>query len=491
MAEGRERENTIFGCALNEFELIRRFFNRPPAGGAVRLGVGDDAAVVTPTPGQELLLAIDTMVEGRHFFADVPPATLGHKILAVNLSDMAAMGAAPRWALLSGALPDNDPDWLAAFSDGLFALAARYDVSLIGGDTVRGTRSFTLAIAGEAPAGEALTRAGAKPGDDVWVSGALGDAALALAAMQHRITLDPTTLTALRARLETPEPRVALGLKLRSLSIAHAALDISDGLIGDLGHILNASGVGAEIELPRLPCHPALKALLNSAERPLALHCLLAGGDDYELCFTAPPNARDTLTALSHELALPLTRIGSITATPGLTVLDEQRRPLPALPTAYDHFPAVTSPSHFTPLPLAGEGWERGRWDSGISAVGWDETKWNPSLKPLTQSREGAKKDAPLSPRGRGCPEGAGEGESAVGWDETKWNPSLKPLTRSREAAKKDAPLSPRGRGAGGEGAMDSATPLRFAQNDEISFRAFAPSRAAIILSPAEKGAEP
>ncbi|MDR0770973.1 MAG: thiamine-phosphate kinase [Burkholderiales bacterium] len=322
---------------LNEFELIRRFFSRPPADGTVRLGVGDDAAAVTPTPGHELLLAIDTMVEGRHFFADAPPATLGHKILAVNLSDMAAMGAVPRWALLSGTLPDSDPGWLTAFSEGLFALADRHDVSLIGGDTVRGPRSFTVAIAGEAPAGEALTRAGARPDDDVWVSGTLGDAALALAAMQGQITLAPAALTALRVRLEMPEPRVALGLKLRRL--AHAALDVSDGLIGDLGHILNASGVGADIELSRLPCPSALKALLNGAERPLALRCLLAGGDDYELCFTAPPAARVMLLMLSDKLDLPLTRIGVITATPGLTVFDEQHLPLPALPAAYNHFP--------------------------------------------------------------------------------------------------------------------------------------------------------
>ncbi|MDR2710512.1 MAG: thiamine-phosphate kinase [Burkholderiales bacterium] len=326
---------------MNEFELIRRFFNRPPADGTVRLGVGDDAAVVTVTPGHELLLAIDTMVEGRHFFADVSPAALGHKILAVNLSDMAAMGAVPRWALLSGSLPDNDPDWLAAFGDGLFALAARYGVSLVGGDTVRGARSFTLAIAGEAPIGSALTRANAQPNDDVWVSGTLGDAALALAAMQHpatqyRIEIEPATLTALRKRLEMPEPRVALGLKLRGL--AHAALDISDGLIGDLGHILNASGVGAEIELARVPCHPALKALLNSADRASALHCLLAGGDDYELCFTASPVARAALADLSRGLMLPLTRIGVITTQPGLIVFDEQRQPLPTLPAAYNHF---------------------------------------------------------------------------------------------------------------------------------------------------------
>jgi thiamine-monophosphate kinase len=325
---------------LNEFELIRRFFSRSPANGAVRLGVGDDAAAVMPTPGHDLLLAIDTMAEGRHFFADVPPAALGHKILAVNLSDMAAMGAVPRWALLAATLSNNDPSWLAAFSEGLFALAKRYDVSLVGGDTVRGPCSFTVAIAGEAPAGEALTRAGARPGDDVWVSGTLGDAALALAAIQGNIALDPATLTTLRIRLETPEPRVALGLKLRRL--AHAALDISDGLTGDLGHILNASGVGVEIDLPLLPCHPVLRALLNGMERPLALHCLLAGGDDYELCFTAPPAVRDALIALSNELALPLTRIGTITATPGFTVFDEQRHPLPALPAAHDHFPDGT-----------------------------------------------------------------------------------------------------------------------------------------------------
>jgi len=324
------------GGATGEFALIERFFHRAARDPAVRIGSGDDAAVVAPTPGMELALSVDMLVEGRHFLPDVDPASLGHKTLAVNLSDMAAIGATPRWALLAGALPDDDERWLGAFAGGLFALAARHRVALIGGDTTRGPRNLCVTIVGELPPGAAITRAGAQAGDDVLVSGRLGDAALALAALTRRTTLDAEALAALRARLEWPEPRVALGCALRGL--AHSALDVSDGLTGDLAHILDASRVGATIELARIPVAPALAARLRSAERPLALECVLAGGDDYELCFTAPPSARARLASLATELSLPLTRIGAITAEPGLRILDESGRALAMLPRAYDHF---------------------------------------------------------------------------------------------------------------------------------------------------------
>lgn len=339
---------------MNEFELIDRFFRRPVRDPAVRLGVGDDAAIVAPAPGCELALAVDMLVEGRHFLPDVDPATLGHKTLAVNLSDMAAMGATPRWALLGGALPADDADWLAAFCGGLFALAARYAVTLVGGDTTRGPRNLCLTIVGEVPAGAALTRAGARPGDDLHVSGRLGDAALALAALQGRAFVDAPTLAALRRRLDEPEPRVALGERLRG--VATAAIDVSDGLVGDLGHVLASSRVGAEVELPSIPRAPALDEALRGTGRALALECLLAGGDDYELLFTAPPSARAHLASISGELGLTITRIGGIAAEPGLVVRDESGAPISALPQAFDHFRSAAEPLVPALAPQAGRG---------------------------------------------------------------------------------------------------------------------------------------
>ncbi len=321
---------------MNEFELIGRFFRRPVHDAAVRVGNGDDAAVVRPAAGHELAFSVDMLVEGRHFLPDVDPEALGHKTLAVNLSDLAAMGATPRWALLAGALPGLDERWLAAFARGFFALAARYQVALVGGDTTRGPLNFCVTIIGELPFDAALTRAGAHAGDDLYVSGTLGDAALALAALQGRTHLDPDTLTVLRRRLEQPEPRVALGQSLRG--VATAALDLSDGLTGDLAHLLEASQVGAEIALAALPLTPALAQRLAGAERMLALTCALAGGDDYELCFTAPAAMRGRIAASAQALALPLTRIGVITAAPGLVVQDELGDALSALPRAWDHF---------------------------------------------------------------------------------------------------------------------------------------------------------
>ena len=323
---------------MNEFALIDRHFRRVPRDPAVRVGIGDDAAVIAPTPGMEFVLSVDMLVEGRHFFAGTDPARLGHKTLAVNLSDLAAMGATPRFALLAGALPDADDAWLAAFMTGFRALAERFGVELIGGDTTRGPRNLCVTIVGEAPAGTALTRAGARDGDDIYVSGTLGDASLALAAMEGRTELDADAFARARERLEWPEPRIALGERLRG--VASAAIDVSDGLTGDLGHVLERSGVGAIVDLAAVPRSTALEAKLAGAQRALAMSCLLAGGDDYELCFCAPPAARVGIGAMASSLALPLTRIGAITAPGGLVVRDERGAPLPALPVAFDHFAA-------------------------------------------------------------------------------------------------------------------------------------------------------
>jgi len=321
---------------MNEFALIDRYFRRTVSDKAVRLAIGDDGAVVAPAPGCDLVFSVDMLVEGRHFLAGVDPVTLGHKTLAVNLSDMAAMGAKPRWALLAGALPDFDDDWLRGFTQGLFALADRFGVALIGGDTTRGPRNLCLTIVGEVPAGTAMKRSGARPDDDIYVSGTLGDAALALAVLQGSARIADADLAKARARLETPEPRVALGERLRG--VATAAIDVSDGLTGDLQHILDASGAGAAIDVARIPRSPCLDAMLGSAARAEALACMLGGGDDYELCFTAAASSGDAVAAIARAVDVTLTRIGSITAASGLAVRDERGVPLPSLPRSFDHF---------------------------------------------------------------------------------------------------------------------------------------------------------
>jgi len=321
---------------MSEFALIDRFFKRVPRDAAVRIGIGDDAAVITPSAGMELAASVDMLVEGRHFLHGSDPARLGHKTLAVNLSDMAAMGATPRWALLAGALPDENPEWIAAFMSGLDALATAFNVELVGGDTTRGPRNLCVTILGEVPAGTALTRAGAQVGDDVYVSGTLGDAAAALAALTSRARFDAKTLATLRLRLEAPTPRVALGSVLRG--IATSCIDVSDGVVGDLGHILEASSAGAHLSLASIPRHPAVDAKLAGPERSAALQWVLAGGDDYELCFTAPRATAGRIEALAKELALPLTRIGMVRAERDLVVDDERGRPLASLPRPFDHF---------------------------------------------------------------------------------------------------------------------------------------------------------
>ncbi|HET9764680.1 MAG TPA: thiamine-phosphate kinase [Casimicrobiaceae bacterium] len=321
--------------SLSEFELIERFFKRP-AGRAV-LGIGDDAALFGATAGCEIAITTDMLVEGRHFLPGAEPEALGHKTLAVNLSDLAAMGARPRWALLACALPEADPAWLEAFTRGFFALADAHGVELIGGDTTRGPRNLCVTILGEVPAGQALLRSGAQPAESIYVSGRLGDAALAVAHRRGRIALTDDELALCDAALSRPTPRVALGQRLRGL--ATAAIDLSDGLTGDLGHIAEASEVGATVELAAVPRSPALDRRLAGPDRAIALECLLAGGDDYELCFTAPAAAAAKVQALAAETGIALTRIGAIAATPTFAVVDERGRPL-AAPRAFDHFGA-------------------------------------------------------------------------------------------------------------------------------------------------------
>ena len=316
---------------MSEFDLIRRHFTRPTP--SALLGVGDDAALLQVSVGNALAVSSDMLVCGTHFLPDADPFLLGHKTLAVNLSDMAAMGAAPRWATLAIALPEADEAWLAQFSAGFFALAQQHGVELVGGDTTRGPLNLCVTIFGEVPAQQALRRSGAQVGDEIWVSGCLGDAALALAHLQGRIALSAAELVACLPALHQPQPRVALGLALRG--IASSAIDISDGLLADLGHILDASQVGAQLDFAALPVSPALN---NYVSQPLARQCILSGGDDYELCFTASSARHAELSDIAARLNLPLTRIGKIVAGRGCIVHDASGNPLNVEACGYDHF---------------------------------------------------------------------------------------------------------------------------------------------------------
>ncbi|HSS46309.1 MAG TPA: thiamine-phosphate kinase [Burkholderiales bacterium] len=316
---------------LSEFELIKRYFTHPAR--HALLGVGDDAALIKPARGMELAVSTDMLVSGRHFFPDDDACRLGHKALAVNLSDMAAMGAAPRWVTLSLALPKVDEKWLKRFVKGFMDLARKHKVDWIGGDTTRGPLNICVQIMGEVPQGKALRRDAAKPNDDIWVSGFLGDAALALAHLQKRLRLEPKELQACLPALHTPRPRVNLGKKLRGL--AHAAIDISDGLLADLGHILERSGAGAAVEFNLLPKSGVME---KHAGQKAACQALLAGGDDYELCFTVPARRRGEVQGLSRKLRLRLTRIGKITRSKGLSLLDANGKRMKVDIKGYDHF---------------------------------------------------------------------------------------------------------------------------------------------------------
>lgn len=319
---------------MGEFELIHRHFMRARPGPAVALGIGDDCALLHPSPGHQLAISSDMLVEGRHFFPDVDPQALGHKALAVNLSDLAAMGARPLGFTLALALPQADDAWLHAFSDGLLALADAHGCPLVGGDTTRGPLNLCITVLGEVVSGQALRRDAARPGDDLWLSGRTGEARLALERLRGTgwalAAADDQVLC--RQRLERPTPRLALGQALASM--AHAAIDLSDGLCGDLGHILTASGVGADIDLAALPVAPALAALPD-ADR---LECLLNGGDDYELLFTAPVVAREDVLRAGVATGTPVQRIGRITAGAGLRLIGPDGRERPNGGRSYDHF---------------------------------------------------------------------------------------------------------------------------------------------------------
>ena len=315
----------------SEFDLIARYFARPTPQAV--LGPGDDCALLAPAPGMELAITTDMLVSGIHFLPDTDPFQLGWKALAVNLSDLAAMGARPRWVLLAGSLPQADESWIAAFADGLFACARRYGVDLVGGDTTRGPLNLCLTALGEVPAGSALRRDQARAGDDIWVSGQPGLAALGLAQLQGRTQLPEALASHCICSLQQPLPRVELGQNLLNAKLARAAIDVSDGLLADLGHIAERSRVDGEVFLAQLPSLPA------DAEPLLARHCQLAGGDDYELIFTASPEKRHELDALAARLDLSLWRIGRMLEGRGeVRLLDENGAILPVARKGFDHF---------------------------------------------------------------------------------------------------------------------------------------------------------
>ncbi len=318
--------------ALGEFELIERYFTRPPR--RAMLGVGDDCALLTPGPGMQLCVSSDMLVEGRHFLSTVPPERLGHKALAVNLSDLAACGAEPLAFTLALSLPRADEAFLAPFATGLWALAERTGVDLVGGDTTAGPLNICITALGQVPSGQVLLRSGALAGDELWVSGTLGDARAALEVFRGRLAADGPAFEALRRAMELPEPRVALGQRLRG--VAHSAIDVSDGLLGDLGHLMRRSAVGACIELEALPRSVQLRALPAALQR----ECLLHGGDDYELLFSASPERHGDVLAAARAAGVPVTRIGRIEAGAALRLIDGDGRAIDASARGFDHFAA-------------------------------------------------------------------------------------------------------------------------------------------------------
>jgi thiamine-monophosphate kinase len=318
---------------MGEFDLIKRYFSRP-ARRAV-LGVGDDCALLAPTPGMQLAVSSDMLVEGRHFLSTVSPVLLGHKALAVNLSDLAACGAEPRAFMLSLALPRADEAWLAGFSQGLWALADTFGCELIGGDTTQGPLNISITVIGDVPTGQALLRSGAQVGDDIYVSGTLGDARVALEVFRGNMSVSESVFLSTRSRMEQPTPRIDLGVALRGL--ATSAADISDGFLGDLGHILQASQVGADIEtalaLPLLACASHLH--LPQARQ---LELILSGGDDYELVFTAPAQCRAQVVAAGLASHTPITRIGAVREGQGVQLRDAAGQPMAHQFKSFDHF---------------------------------------------------------------------------------------------------------------------------------------------------------
>jgi thiamine-monophosphate kinase len=321
---------------MGEFDLIERHFQRP-ARRAV-LGVGDDCALIQPAHGQQLAISTDMLVEGRHFLSTVDPVRLGHKALAVNLSDLAACGAQPLAFTLALALPRADNAWLEGFSRGLFALADAQGCELIGGDTTQGPLTISITVFGEVPPEQALLRHAAQAGDDLYVSGTVGDARLALEVFRGHLSVAGEVFGRARDRMEMPTPRVELGRALRG--VAHAAIDVSDGLLGDLGHMLKRSGVGAQVDTGWLQGSAAVSPDVLALPWGRRLDFSLAGGDDYELLFTAPVRERERIHALASDVDVPVTRIGRITAESGLRVLDPQGLPINRRFASFDHFAA-------------------------------------------------------------------------------------------------------------------------------------------------------
>ena len=315
---------------IGEFELIDRYFTRPTRRAV--LGIGDDCALIALPPGRQLAVSNDMLVEGRHFLPTVAPDRLGHKALAVNLSDLAACGAEPTAFALALALPRAEARFLEGFARGLFALADRHRCELIGGDTTRGPLTISITVFGEVPTGQALLRSGARAGDDLYVSGTLGDARLALEAFRGTVSLQADAFEVARSAMECPEPRIALGIALRGL--ATSAIDISDGLLGDLAHILRRSAVGATVDADALPVGTAL------AGQPAALQreYTLAGGDDYELVFSAPEQAAGAVKAAADSAGVVVTRIGRIEASRGLRLVDRAGRQVTDTFRSFDHF---------------------------------------------------------------------------------------------------------------------------------------------------------
>jgi thiamine-monophosphate kinase len=318
---------------MTEFELIQKYFtHRQATRSDIGLGVGDDCALLSPQPGMQLAISTDMLIEGRHFFKDADARMLGHKSLAVNLSDLAAMGATPRAFTLALAIPEAQEEWLRDFSQGMFELADQYQCQLIGGDTTKGSLAICITVFGDVPHGKALRRDGAQEGDDVWVSGALGDARLALAGYLNQQSLPEDQQQQAALRMHMPTPRIALGLALHG--VAHAAIDVSDGLMGDLNHILESSHCGATLCCDALP----IGAVLAKQNRDLQREFALAGGDDYELCFTASPKQRDAVLSAAKQVKIKVTRIGYIEKKKGLRLIDANNRPVQLSVHSFDHF---------------------------------------------------------------------------------------------------------------------------------------------------------
>ena len=315
---------------IGEFDLIAKYFSRPVR--RAILGAGDDCALLQPTAGMQWAVSTDALVEGRHFLSTVAPRALGHKCLAVNLSDLAACGARPVAFTLSLTLPRVDEAFLAGFADGLYALAARHDIELVGGDTTAGPLNVCITVLGEVPPGQALHRVGARPGDEVWVSGRLGDARLALEAFRGGVSLPGEAFDEVRRAMEWPEPRVALGLALRGL--ATAAIDLSDGLSGDIAHVLRASRVGASLRLAEIPRSLHVQACAE----PLRRTCLVAGGDDYELLFCAARADRARVREAAAAVGMTVSCIGTIEEEAGLRIFDEDGQAVTSAERAFDHF---------------------------------------------------------------------------------------------------------------------------------------------------------